>query len=275
MDLKPFTINNRGIPVPNFVAIFLWIFAFIFSITMVAKSYYTTETGTVGVVYSGGSISDIVEPGPSFKIPFYQTVKPFATTTFGLSARSMAASKDLQPIETAVTLNYSVDVNNVKTVVQKYGWNFQEKIIQPRLADTVKAVTAQYRSEELLANREIVKNRMTEILIRDLSKFNIRVDSVQITDFSFSKTFMKSIEDKLKAEQDALRAKYELDRVKVEAEQKIAMAKAEAETIQIQAQAIKEQGGQEYVQLKAIEKWDGVLPNTLAGEDMPFLKTVK
>ena len=60
------------------------------------------------------------------------------------------------------------------------------------------------------------------------------------------------------------------DRIRVEAQQKIAMAEAEARTIQIQAQAIKEQGGAEYVQLKAIEKWNGELPQVNGGAT-PFI----
>ena len=275
MNLKPFSINKRGKLEINFAVLAIIAIALITLFVIVKKSYFTTQTGTVDVVYAGGSISRVVDPGPHFKIPFYETAKPFEVITLSMSVQTVAASKDLQPIRTSVTLNHSVDRAKVQSLLQKHGWNYAENIIKPRLYDTVKAVTAQYRSEELLANREIVKTRMSEILVRDLAAFNIRVDSVQVTDFSFSEVFMKSIEDKLKAEQDALRAKYELERVKVEAEQKIAMAKAEAETIQIQAEAIKAQGGQEYVQLKAIEKWDGKLPDTLSGSDIPFMKTVK
>ena len=49
-------------------------------------------------------------------------------------------------------------------------------------------------------------------------------------------------------------------------------ATAEAEAIRIQAQAIQSQGGAEYVNLKAIEKWDGGLPQYLGGNTpIPFI----
>jgi len=74
------------------------------------------------------------------------------------------------------------------------------------------------------------------------------------------------------AEQKALTAKNNLERIKVEAEQKIAQARGEAEAIRIQADAIRAQGGKEYVNLKAIEKWDGRLPTYTGGNGpMPFL----
>jgi hypothetical protein len=46
----------------------------------------------------------------------------------------------------------------------------------------------------------------------------------------------------------------------------VAQAKGEAEAISIQAQAIQSNGGQNYVQLQWIQKWDGNLPNTMLGD---------
>lgn len=37
------------------------------------------------------------------------------------------------------------------------------------------------------------------------------------------------------------------------------------------ASAISAQGGEEYIRLKAIEKWNGVLPTTNAGAATPFI----
>jgi len=42
--------------------------------------------------------------------------------------------------------------------------------------------------------------------------------------------------------------------------------------IRIQTEAIKAQGGKEYVNLKAIEKWDGKLPTYTGGGPIPFLE---
>ena len=74
---------------------------------------------------------------------------------------------------------------------------------------------------------------------------------------------LEIIKSKLKAEQD-------LQRIEVEAKQEIAKAEGRAKAIQIETQAINSQGGASYVQLKAIEKWDGNLPSTMAGV-VPFI----
>ena len=90
--------------------------------------------------------------------------------------------------------------------------------------------------------------------------------------FNFSPQFNSAIEAKVTAEQEALAAKNQLERVKFEAEQRITQAKGEAEAIRIQAQAITQQGGKDYVELKSVEKWDGVLPQyMLGGGAVPFI----
>lgn len=58
---------------------------------------------------------------------------------------------------------------------------------------------------------------------------------------------------------------------KAEAERKRAEAQGDADAIRLRAAAVTSQGGAEYVQLKAIEKWDGKLPVTQAGGAVPFL----
>ena len=72
---------------------------------------------------------------------------------------------------------------------------------------------------------------------------------------------------KLKAEQD-------LQRIKVEAQQAIAKAQGDAEAIRISAQAIQNQGGEAYVKLKAVEKWDGKLPHYNGGS-LPMIQIGK
>ena len=98
-----------------------------------------------------------------------------------------------------------------------------------------------------------------------------------MTDFEFSAEFNRAIESKQTAEQNALRAKRDLERIKVEAEQKVTSAKAEAEALRLQRQVISPeliQLRQIEAQIKAIEKWDGKLPNVTGGA-VPFIQVEK
>ncbi len=62
----------------------------------------------------------------------------------------------------------------------------------------------------------------------------------------------------------------EVELARAEAERKRVEAQGEADSIRIKAQAVSSQGGKDYVELKAIEKWDGKLPHATGGA-VPFI----
>jgi regulator of protease activity HflC (stomatin/prohibitin superfamily) len=189
-------------------------------------------------------------------------------------APAVAASKNMQTVHTRVTVNYHLEKDKLETIYTRVGLDVESKIIDSRIQEVVKAVTAKYTADALLAEREQVKSEISILLTQQVAPYNIIVEAggVQITNFEFSPAFVQAIEDKQIAEQNALKAKNDLDRIRVEAEQQIATARGTAEAIRIQADAIRAQGGKEYVNLKAIEKWNGQLPTYTGGSaPMPFI----
>lgn len=103
---------------------------------------------------------------------------------------------------------------------------------------------------------------------------NIAVDAFSIVGFSFSKVFMEAIEAKQTAEQLALKARRDLERIKIEADQKITAAKAEAESLQMQRANIFSdliELRKIEANLKAIEKWNGILPQVTGSGVLPFI----
>lgn len=61
----------------------------------------------------------------------------------------------------------------------------------------------------------------------------------------------------------------------MEAKQRVAQAGGEATAITIQAKAIQNEGGAEYVSLKWIEKWNGELPDTVVGSESDIMLNIK
>jgi regulator of protease activity HflC (stomatin/prohibitin superfamily) len=94
----------------------------------------------------------------------------------------------------------------------------------------------------------------------------IIVDALSIIDFEFSPEFGKAIEAKQVAEQNALKAQRDLERIKIEAEQRRTTAQAEADSLEYQKAQITPdliRLRQLDVQKAFIEKWNGALPNFL------------
>ena len=138
----------------------------------------------------------------------------------------------------------------------------------------MKAVSARYTAEELITKRAAVSEAMRENLAQRLLNYNIAVDAFSIVSFSFSKVFTEAIEAKQTAEQLALKSKRDLERIKIEAEQKITAAKAEAESLRLQRANISLdliELRKVEANLKAIDKWNGILPQVTGGGAVPFI----
>lgn len=228
-------------------------------------SFFTVRSGERAIVFRFGQVQSVVNDGLHMKVPFIETYRIVDIRTQKAHSPANAGTRDLQTVQTEIALNYHLRAESLADTYSRIGLDVEPKVIDPRIQEIVKAVVAKFSAEELLIKREDVKSEIANGLRTSLSAYNIIVEDIQITNFQFSKAFDSAIEAKQTAEQQALKAKNDLERIKVEAQQKITMAEAEARTIQIQAQAIKEQGGAEYVQLKAIEKWDGKLPQVSGG----------
>lgn len=220
----------------------------------------------------GATTGDIVKPGLAFKVPLIDGIVKIDVQTQVENVEATAASKDLQNVTTNVGLNYSVNVDEVIALYRDIGEEYKIRIIDPAIQDAVKAATANFTAEELITKREQVKDNIVDVLKVKFTGQHLNIISINITNFKFSESFETAIEAKVTAEQNALAAKNKLDQVKYEASQRIAQAEGEAKAIAIQAQAIENQGGAKYVQLKTIEKWNGQLPVNLYGSaPIPFL----
>jgi regulator of protease activity HflC (stomatin/prohibitin superfamily) len=235
------------------------------------------DAGERGVVLRFGEVNRVVEPGPNFKIPLAEQVVHMSVRVQKTTTKTEAASRDLQVVQTTMVLNYNIEPGKAGNLYSNIGLNYNERIIDPAVKESFKAAAARYTAEELISKREALKTEVRNYLRDRLKVFGIIVVELSITDFEFSQEFNKAIESKQTAEQNALRAKRDLDRIRVEAEQKIASARAEAESLRLQRQVISPeliQLRQIEAQIKAIEKWDGKMPNVTGGA-VPFIQVEK
>ncbi|MFN7160815.1 MAG: prohibitin family protein [Candidatus Gracilibacteria bacterium] len=227
-----------------------------------SSTFTVINPGERGLKIRLGNInSNILTEGLHWHLPFIERIVKINTRTQKAEYKSASASKDLQTVTTAVALNYHPDQMKVNTLYQNIGIYYEETIIQPAIQESIKSVTAQFTAEELITKRSDVKNKLLLQLADNLKRSWITVEDVNIVDFDFSPEFNTAIEEKQVAEQRTIKATNDLARIKVEAQQKIEQAKAEAESLRLQKQELTP----ELVQLRAIEKWNGVMPQVTGG----------
>jgi regulator of protease activity HflC (stomatin/prohibitin superfamily) len=263
----------------KFIKWFVIIIAF-FIVISVVNPFVLVGAGKRGVVMNFGAVQDkIMGEGLHFRIPIVQKVEKIDIQTQKLGVKATAYSKDIQTVESQLALNYHIKSDVVNKLWQEVGVDYQTRLIDPSIQESVKAVTAKFTAQELIEQRAKVKDEIKNELFNRLSKY-FTVDEFSIIDFSFSDEYEKAVEAKQVAQQSALKAENDLQRIKTEAEQRIAQAKAEAEAIKLQSDAA---NNDKYINLKAlevqksaIEKWDGKLPTQMIpGGALPFINLNK
>lgn len=236
-----------------------------FFIVLMINPFFIISAGERGIVLKWGNVDRVMSEGIHWRTPIVEDVEEIDIKTQKEEVKSTAASKDLQNVTTVVAMNYNLIPEKVGDLWKSIGEDYKNRIIDPAIQEAIKSATAKYTAEELITKREIVRDDIKLALIERLKAEFINVSEISIVNFEFSQSFDNAIEAKVTAEQDALAAKNKLEQSKYEAEQRIAQAKGEAEAIRIQANAINAQGGEDYVRLKAIEKWNGVYPTQYWG----------
>lgn len=246
------------------------IFAFVG--ILILNSITIVRAGERAIILRLGKIERVLDPGLNLKLPIIESTVKTEVRTVKVEVEATSASKDLQTVATVIALNFNVSPEGVDELYEEVGRDYRARIIDPAVQDIVKAATARFNAEALITQRAVVKDEMEANLKARLANNNINVTSLSIVDFQFSDEFNRAIEAKVTAEQRALEAENKLKQVEFESKQRIEQARGEAEAIRIQAQAITQQGGRDYVQLQAIEKWDGKLPQQwVPGSAVPFL----
>lgn len=233
------------------------------------SGWYTVQPWQVAFEKTFGKIDTTLNTeGLYFKLPWFTEAIKMNTRNIVVTTTESSASKDVQIVTTEAAVNFSLQASSA---VELYStiWNeraITERIVNKAIQESIKAATAKFTATESITKREEVREVMITNLEEKLNPRGIVINQLDITDFDFSDEFNRAIEAKVTAEQDALKSKALVEKVKYEAESKIAKAEgdakaveiaaiAEAEAIRIKAKAIQVQWGTDYIQLKWIEAW--------------------
>lgn len=210
------------------------------------------DTGKIGVVTSFGQVTGReLSEGFSWVAPWgFNNTTEYDVKTLKEEQQATAATKDLQDATANVVVNYRIERGSVSTIHQTVGDGYKDVLILPAIQSAFKANTAKYGAVELINKRGEVENDVTTELRKRLQGRGVVVEEVSIVNLEFSKEFTKSIEQRQVAQQNAERAKFNLEQ-----------ARLDAQSQQVQAETLTS----EYLQLKALEKWDGKMPQYLGG----------
>ncbi|MCI7241465.1 MAG: prohibitin family protein, partial [Bacilli bacterium] len=172
--------------------------------------------------------------------------------------------KDLQDIKTTLAVNYRVENKSATNLYKTVGNSYEQTILTPAIEESIKSIISKYTAEQTITLRPEVSSECMKELQEKVEKYGIVIDNFNIINLEFSEEYSKAIEEKQVAEQ-------KLATAKLESEAKI----VEAEATQKSNELLKQTLTDELIMKEFIDKWDGKLPETYAGDNIMGLFNLK
>jgi prohibitin 2 len=227
----------------------------------VSGCFYVVEPGERGVrVTLGDMENQFIAPGFGLKLPILTEIK---RVNVQQATREMSAecfSADLQQINIQLKVLYRIPEASVVSVLRDYAGSPFESLILPRIQEATKEVTAQKTAADIVKTREQIKLAALQQSREKVGDLLV-IEDLVIEDVSLSKELEQAIEAKMVQQQEAEKAVFRMQQAKTDAETSIIKAKADAESIRIQGEALEK--APKLVELKMVEKWNGVAPQVV------------
>jgi prohibitin 2 len=223
--------------------------------------YYVVDPGERGVKVTLGKMSDdFLAPGAGFRAPVITTIRRVNVQQDTREVSAACFSSDLQQITIQVKVLYRIPENSVVSVLRDYQGTPFEKLILPRVQEAIKEVTALKTAADIVKTREQIKVSALQASRAKIGSLLV-IEDLVIEDVALSKELEQAIEAKMVQQQEAEKAIFKMQQAKTDAETLIIKAKADAESIRIQGEALER--APKLVELKMVEKWNGVAPQVV------------
>lgn len=262
------------------------VFGAILVLSLVFGTYFTVDQGERAVLLRWGQAIAVEEPGLHFKLPYIEDVVKMSVREEKEVFKTQAYSKDQQPAEVQVSVNYRLPEADVMKMYSNLGPDYVSKLIDTQLPRRLKEVFGQFTAQAMIDDRTKLGIEVEKSLRDALDGRNIQIISVQVEDVSFSDVYELAVENRMKTEVEKSQAEAEkakrITAADAAAYEVKAAADAQAHATEVQgtaqAQAIKAraealQSNPNLVALTAVEKWNGELPTTMVpGSALPFVQ---
>ncbi len=203
----------------------------IIGLVVIPGSFHTVETGEIAVVKHLGEAKKVRTPGTYFDFCLTETYEYYNAKVQNLDISTQAYSKDAQTMDITMTVQYRIKKEKAINIAEEYGSvEVMADRIEAIAIEKTKAKLSSFSAMEIIETRSSI-SPMVEGAIKDAVDENYYVDivTVVLTNIDFSDAFEQTVEDKMIAEQEKLKAEYEKETAIVNAEKELEVAKLRAE----------------------------------------------
>ncbi len=209
---------------------------FLFMI-LTSSTFLTIDAGERGVIFrpfsTGLDKDHIYSPGFHVVAP-WNSMYIYDVREKQLEEEMEVLSSNGLNIRVDVTVRVHPSYNQIGDLHEKFGKEYLNSLVRPEVRAAVRKVIGRFEPEELYSTkREEVQAMITEDIETNLVKNYITLKATLIRDIALPERVVTAIEEKIQAEQGALKYEYILQQESKEAERKIIEAEGKAESNRI------------------------------------------
>ena len=260
VSLMGYTVYKTGQMKLNVLGIVVALLG-VLGIAVVPGSFHTVEAGQVAVVKHLGEAKNVRTAGTYFDFWITESYEYYDAKVQNMNITTQAYSKDAQTMNIAMNVQYRIDSSKVIDIANQYGTiDLLANRIESIAIEKTKATLSSYSAMKIIETRSNISPEV-EKTIKDAvdEDYCVEIVAVVLTNIDFSAAFEKTVEDKMIAEQEKLKAEYEKETAIVNAEKELEVAKLQAQAKLEKAKADAEaqvevaRAEAEAVKLKSIE----------------------
>ena len=267
MLLLSFSLKKMNNPLSQFSKSILIVGFVLIGVGFVTSCVKQIDPGKVGVKILFGEVeTDVLSSGLHVVNPFLDIEQvDTKTQNYTMSAIKDEGDKqgdDAIRILTAdglevvidLTVLFKVQANQVPKILKETGLDYKDKIVRPITRTKIRDNAVYYTANELYSvKRDEFQNRITKSIEENFKNRGIVMEQILIRNISLPQMVKTSIEEKIKAEQDAQKMEFVLQKEKQEAERKRVEAQGIADYQRIISSGLGDKQLQ-YEQIKAMKE---------------------
>lgn len=146
--------------------------------------------------------------------------------------------------------------------------SLENNILEPKIYDIMKEASRSFLTDSLMATGGSLKY---EKYVEDKVRSEFERRGFVLENFSCQLTFSKKVTEKIDNRNEVNTNITVLDQQIEEQKKRNELARLQAEELKIRSTGLTE----EILRERAINRWNGILPSTWAGGNLPFVKNVK
>lgn len=204
------------------------------------SSCTVVRQGEVGVQRTLGKYEDTPNRGGiEFYNPFIASVVKVPVRTVNLEVESSLPTKEGVNVQAEISILYRAEPKKVPNLLRTVGKNFEKNLILPVFRSAVADVSSRFLAKDMhTGSRANIEQEIRSLMAENLEKRGVDVEAVLIKTIRLPPNLARAIEEKLEAEQRALRMQFVLNETVQEAERKRIEATGEQNAQKILAEGL-------------------------------------